>query len=128
MKNKKTHIKKEERFLIEKMLKINKSITEIARLLERGVSSISEEVSRNGGIGRYSSTTADLKARERQQTKKASLNKVSRNKKLQVLIKKYRLEGLSPEKISVKLKLKKQVLLDVSPKSIRKYLKQIGAI
>jgi len=128
MKNKKTHIKKEERFLIEKMLKINKSITEIAKLLERGVSSISEEVSRNGGVKRYNSATADLKAKERQQTKKASLNKVSRNKKLQTLITKYRLKGLSPEKISAELKLKNNESLDVSPKSIRKYLKQVEIV
>lgn len=128
MKNKKTHIKNEERFLIEKMLKANKSITEIARLLERGVSSISEEVSRNGGSSRYSSKEANIKAMERQQTKKANLNKVARNKKLQTYIGKYRLLGMSPEKISLALKSKNEEALSVSPKSIRKYLRTIDSI
>lgn len=126
MKNKKTHIKKEERFLIEKMLKINKSITDIAKLLERGVSSISEEVSKNGGVKRYNSTTADIRAIERQQTKKVNQNKVAKNNKLQKYIQKYSSQGLSPEKISEVLKTKNQESLSVSPKSIRKYLKSIN--
>jgi IS30 family transposase len=123
MKNKKLHIKKEERFLIEKMLKAGKGVTEIARLLERGISSISEEVSRNGGKTNYSSGTAHIRAIERQESKKANQNKVAKSSKLQNLILKYNQQGMSPEKISVLLKSKKQKTLDVSPKSIRKYLR-----
>jgi IS30 family transposase len=125
MKNKKSHIKKEERFLIEKMLKAGKGVTEIARLLERGISSISEEISRNGGKDKYNSTSAHINATERQEAKKANQNKVSKSTKLQSLIMKYRQDGMSPEKISVLLKSKKQKTLDVSPKSIRKFLKHI---
>ena len=121
MKNKKTHIKKEERFFIEKMLKINKSITEIAKLLERGVSTVSEEISRNGGIRQYNSTKAEFQANGRQANKKVKLNKVLRTKKLKTMVDKYLLQGLSPEKISdlLKLKFKSQY---VSSKSIRKYM------
>ncbi len=125
MKNKKSHIKKEERFLIEKMLKANKTVTEIATLLDRGVSSISEEISRNGGKDKYSSSHAHINAIERQQTKKANQNKVGRSTKLQALITKYSLQGMSPEKISIILKSKNKETLSVSPKSIRKYLKTI---
>lgn len=127
MKNKKSHIKKEERFMIEKMLKAGKGVTEIARLLERGISSISEEISRNGGKIEYSSTKAHLNATERQESKKANQNKVAKSTKLQNLILKYNQQGMSPEKISGLLKSKKQKTLDVSPKSIRKYLRSYNS-
>jgi IS30 family transposase len=124
--NKKTHIKKEERFFIEKMLKINKTITEIAKLLERGVSSISEEISRNGGVSNYNSTTAEFQAKERQINKKLYQNKVIKNKRIKVVVEKYLTQGLSPEKISLTLKQKKSKQLYVSAKSIRKYINTLN--
>ncbi len=126
MKNKKSHIKKEERFLIEKMLGAGKGVSEIARLLERGVSSISEEISRNGGKENYKSTEAHVRALRRQELKKSNQNKVNKSSRLQALILKFRQDGLSPERISSLLKSKKQKALDVSPKSIRKFLKAIN--
>ncbi|MFA6258816.1 MAG: helix-turn-helix domain-containing protein, partial [Candidatus Paceibacterota bacterium] len=53
LKNKKKHLKKEERFCIERMLKMGKSFGEIARTLDRGLSTISGEANGNGGRGRY---------------------------------------------------------------------------
>lgn len=124
--NKKTHIKKEERFFIEKMLKINKTITEIAKLLERGVSSISEEISRNGGVSNYNSSTAEFQAKERQINKKLYQNKVIKNKRIKAVVEKYLTQGLSPEKISLTLKQKKSKQLYVSAKSIRKYINTLN--
>ena len=46
--NKKKHLQKEERFCIEKMLKKDRSFSEISRTLGRGLSTISEEVNGNG--------------------------------------------------------------------------------
>ena len=50
MANKRGHLVKEERFFIEKSLRVGDSLRSIAIRLERGVSTISEEVIRNGGV------------------------------------------------------------------------------
>ena len=49
LKNKKKHLSDNERFCIEKMLKAGETITKIAKTLERGLSTISEEIKANGG-------------------------------------------------------------------------------
>ena len=116
--NKKKHLQKEERFLIEKMLRIGKNLSYISRLLERGISTVSEEVSRNGGRSEYSSYSAQNKANTMQLRKKEKLNKVISNKRIRNIVDKLLSINLSPEIISNKLRSKS---LLVSSKSIRKY-------
>lgn len=122
-KNKRKHLRKEERFLIEKMLKVNKSFGYISNLLDRGVSTVSYEVNKNGGVSDYNSATAHNQALQRQRDKKLHLNKVLRNKKLRLIVDNYLSNKMSPETISKQLCRKKKSL-HVSPKSIRKYIKQ----
>ncbi|MEI7720256.1 MAG: helix-turn-helix domain-containing protein [bacterium] len=70
MANKKKHLRKEERFCIEKMLGQNKSFGEVARTLGRGISTISEEVNANGGRTRYDAQKAHHRAYLKQWRKK----------------------------------------------------------
>lgn len=125
MKNKKKHLQKEERFLIEKMLKTNKSFGYIAELLERGISTISLEVSRNGGRNAYTSSLAQDRALKSQSYKKLELNKIIINIKIRKVVDKLLKEGNSAESISFLLS-KKSRSMYASPKSIRKYMKQLG--
>ncbi|TSC70536.1 MAG: hypothetical protein CEO12_257 [Parcubacteria group bacterium Gr01-1014_46] len=124
MKNKKKHLQKEERFFIEKMIKTNKSLAYISKLLDRGISTISEEVSRNGGRDSYNSNKAQFEANKRQSSKKLNSNKIIKNNKLKKQVDRYLSEGLSPEAVSKMLKNKK-TSDSPSPKSVRKYLRQI---
>jgi len=121
MSNKKNHLKKEERFLIEKMLGIGKSINYISALLERGVSTVSKEVSRYGGKNSYNSNHAHNQANHRQSNKKIKSNKVISNKPIRNLVDKLIIKRLSPEAISNVLKTKSKSMY-ASPKSIRKYI------
>jgi len=125
MKNKKKHLQKEERFLIEKMLRINKSISYISELLERGLSTISEEISRNGGIAGYDSKKAQIEASKRQLNKKIYCNKVISNRGLRNKVENYLSQGLSPEAVSIKLRDGKKNF-GVSGKSIRKFIKIVN--
>lgn len=121
MKNKKKHLQKEERFLVEKMIKANKSFGYIAKLLDRGISTISLEVDRNGGKEEYDSNRAQIRAIERQSSKKVSSNKLVKNKSLRAAVLRELKKGLSPEQIALNQKNKKSKLYS-SGKSIRKYL------
>ena len=121
MSNKKNHLQKEERFLIEKMLSTGKSINYIARLLERGVSTVSEEVSRYGGRSAYSSNYAHIQANKRQSSKKKDSNKVLSSKPIKNLVDKLLAQRYSPEDISKVLKSRSSRMY-ASPKSIRKYI------
>jgi IS30 family transposase len=69
-KNKKKHLRKEERFCIEKMLEQKKSLSEIARTLGRGLSTISEEVNSNKGRENYNAKKANHRAYLKQYWKK----------------------------------------------------------
>lgn len=70
MSHKRSHITKEERFLIEKLLQAGDSYRDIAQRLGRGPSTICEEVSRNGGRSRYAAQRAEYRAYLRQYRKK----------------------------------------------------------
>src|SRR5438874_1989187 len=106
MGNKKKHLSKEERFFIEKMLKTGNSISIIAKLLERGLSTISEEISRNGGRKGYSLNTSTNRAYYKQYKKKVIYNKIILNKKLRSFVTSHLARGLSPEVISELLREK----------------------
>ena len=120
-KNKKKHLDKEERFCIEKLLRQVKSLTEIAKTLGRGLSTISEEVSRYGGREKYEATTAHKKANLKQKKKKKNCNKVAMDGHLNKFVEKNLSKGWSPEVISARLEIQSG-LKYASPKSIRKFI------
>ena len=121
LKNKKKHLVKEERFCIEKMLKQGKSFTEIAETLGRGLSTISEEINKNGGRDNYQAKRAERRAYWKQYCKKRYCNKVALDSHLYNFVEKSLNKGWSPETISSRLETKSG-LKYASPKSIRKFI------
>jgi IS30 family transposase len=119
--NKKKHLRKEERFCIEKMIGAKSSFGEIARTLERGLSTISEEVKANGGRERYDAKKAHHRAYLKQWRKKKDCNKVALDGHLVRFVEKNLRRGWSPETISARLK-KQSGLGYASGKSIRKFI------
>jgi IS30 family transposase len=120
-KNKKKHLLKEERFCIEKMLKVGDSLSHIARTLGRGLSTISEEVNENGGRENYNAEKAINRAYLKQYRKKRNCNKVAMNTHLAKYVERKLEIGWSPEVISVRLSERKG-LPYASSKSIRKFI------
>jgi transposase, IS30 family len=123
LKNKKKHLRKEERFCIEKMLKQDKSFSEIGRVLDRGLSTISEEVSENDGRENYNAKKADHRAYLKQYWKKKNCNKVAMDAHLSHFVEKSLSKGWSPETISARFKERKGFKY-ASPKSIRKFIER----
>src|SRR5688572_26831248 len=121
MGNKKNHLSEKERFCIEKMLGVGASFGEIARTLGRGVSTISEEVERNGGRKRYDARKAHHRAYLRQYRKKRECNGVALNGPLSRYVEKCLALGWSPETISARIRAEKRHPY-ASPKSIRKFI------
>lgn len=121
LKNKKKHLVKEERFCIEKMLKQGKSFGEISRTLDRGLSTISEEVNENGGREKYRAEQAHHRAYIKQYWKKKNCNKVAMDNNLSKFVEKKLSCGWSPETISNRLEIQSG-LKYASGKSIRKFI------
>jgi len=121
IKNKKKHLKKEERFCIEKMLKIGNTLTEIARTLGRGLSTISQEVKNNKGRENYNAKKAHRRAYLKQYWKKKNCTKVAMDIHLNRFVEKKLSYGWSPETISCRLEIQSG-LKYASPKSIRKFI------
>ena len=121
MANKKKHLRKEERFCIEKLLGQGKSFGEVARTLGRGLSTISEEVNANGGRMRYDAQKAHHRAYLKQWRKKRHCNKVAMDMHLKKFVEKNLVRGWSPETMSVRMKAQPGISY-ASPKSIRKYI------
>ena len=119
--NKKKHLKIEERFCIEKMLKKDKSFGEIGRTLGRGISTISEEVNENGGRYKYRAEQAHHRAYVKQYRKKRNCNKVAMDSHLSKFVEKKLSLGWSPETISSRLEIQSG-LKYASGKSIRKFI------
>lgn len=101
---------------------MGKSINFIAKSLDRGVSTISEEINRNGGIQAYDSHMAQNRALERQNNKKSDSYKLLKNTRLKKIILGRLDRGMSPELISKELKKKYSYSFYASPKAIRKYI------
>ena len=120
-KNKKKHLRKEERFCIEKMLKAGKSFGEIARTLGRGLSTVSTEVNSNLGRRKYNAEKAHHRAYLKQYWKKKNCNKVAMNGHLTRFVEKSLSKGWSPETISCRLEIQSG-LPYASRKSIRKFI------
>lgn len=122
-KNKKAHLRKEERFCIEKLLAQGKSFGEIGRTLHRGLSTISGEVNNNGGRKKYNAEKAEHRAYLKQYRKKRDCNKVAMNGDLSRFVEKKLKLGWSPETIQERITEKGGVLY-ASAKSIRKFIKK----
>jgi len=123
LKNKRRHLRKEERFCIEKMLGQGKSFGEIGRTLGRGLSTVSEEVRWNGGRSTYSAERAHRLAYLKQYRKKRNCNKVAMDGHLSRFVERKLSLGWSPETIRDRLKVQSG-LKYASGKSIRKYIKK----
>jgi IS30 family transposase len=121
MANKKKHLSDEERFCIEKMLRVGDSFGKIARTLGRGLSTISEEVNGNGGRKRYKAESAIRKAYWKQYRKKRDCNKVAMDGHLTRFVERKLEKGWSPEVISSRLETQSG-LAYASAKSIRKFI------
>ena len=123
MTNKKEHLSYEERFCIEKMLGVGNSIGVISHTLGRGLSTISQEISNNGGKRNYKALNAQNRSDNKQRGKKYDSNKIINSLKLRKFVDKQLKMGLSAEAVAAFLK--QQVKLEyASSKSIRKYIKQ----
>jgi IS30 family transposase len=120
MQKKYSHITKEERYLIEKMLRERKSISYIAMLINRSKSSVSTEISRNGGRSRYKHIRASERQIRKQTLKKRKNNAVISDSVTRKRVDRMLAKGLSPEVISSKL-IEHKSSKRISSKSIRKY-------
>jgi len=121
MANKKKHLSEKERFCVEKMLGASDSLSEIARTLGRGLSTLSEEINKNGGRDNYSAERAERRAYWRQYRKKRECNKVAMDGNLTRFVERHLSKRWSPEIIASRLKI--QPGLDyASGKSIRKFI------
>ncbi len=119
--NKKKHLRKEERFCIEQMIKAGKSFGDIGRTLGRGISTISEEVRANKGRLRYQAERAHQRAYWKQYRKKRECNKVAMSGALTRAVERELCTGRSPETIAAQLK-RRNTIGTPSPKSIRKFI------
>ena len=119
--NKQKHLRKEERFCIEKMLQAGDTLTKIAETLHRGLSTISEEVSANGGRAKYCAEKAHKRAYWKQYLKKKNCNKVAMDSALSRMVEMELRNRRSPEEIAAVLK-QRGVLNYASGKSIRKFI------
>jgi IS30 family transposase len=122
LKNKKKHLTDEERFCIEKMLKVGDTLVHIAETLSRGKSTITEEVDENGGRYAYKAEQAIRRAYWKQYRKKRNCNKVGMDGHLTRFVEKKLSVGWSPESIASRLKTQSG-LQYASKKSIRKFIK-----
>jgi len=121
--NKTNHLRKDERFCIEKLLRSGATYKQIAGVLERGESTIGHEVRRNGGRAEYDAKKAQHRAYLRQYRKKRSCLKVAMDigirKQVEYYLYKYK---WSPETISATLRYRHRLL--VSAKAIYKYIRK----
>jgi IS30 family transposase len=105
---------------IEKMLRERKSISYIAMLINRSKSSVSTEISRNGGRSRYKHIRASERQIRKQTLKKRKNNAVISDSVTRKRVDRMLAKGLSPEVISSKL-IEHKSSKRISSKSIRKY-------
>jgi IS30 family transposase len=119
--NKKAHLCYEERWSIEKMLKAGETLTNIAKILGRGLSSMSAEVKLNGGRGTYTAKKAQLRAYWKQYRKKRDCNKVAMTPGMARIVERELANRHSPEEIAALLK-HRRFHSTPSAKSIRKFI------
>src|SRR3989344_4396700 len=116
------HFDLSEREKIEKFLRKEKSLRWISRLLDRSVSSVSDEVKHNSVKGRYTAKKAEHKAYVKRETSKRDCLKVA----MDVNLKKFVIENIkndqSPEGISGRLKHIEKGIKYASGKAIYKFI------
>lgn len=103
------------------MLGVGSNLVDIGKMLGRSKSTISEEVSANGGRQVYTAKHAIHRAYLKQYRKKRNCNKVALDGHLTKFVEKKLVAGWSPESISSRLK-QQSGLKYVSSKSIRKFI------
>ena len=123
MVNKTQHIRREERFTIEQMIKAGDTNTHIAAVLERGLSTISMEINRNGGRHAYKARRAHLRAYLKQYWKKKGCNKVAMNRRTLRFVEEHLTKGWSPEAIAARLAHMPHYEY-ASAKSVRKFIRR----
>ncbi|MFH1402056.1 MAG: IS30 family transposase [Patescibacteria group bacterium] len=121
--NKRKHLDLDDRKIIERMLRAKHKQNEIARTIERGRSTISEEIKKGKDKnGIYRAKKAHHRAYTRQYYKKLDCLSVSMNIELQRYVIEKIEKGVSPEDISSELGNEKCNLKYVSNKAIRKFI------
>lgn len=118
-----THLCFGERKMIEKLLKRGKGIRYISRKLDRGCSSISEEIKNNSTRGVYNAKKAQHKSDVKRAQSKKDCLKVSMNIQLQnFVITSMKNDDQSPTGISGRLKNVDTHITYASSKAIYKYI------
>jgi IS30 family transposase len=111
-----------ERKKIERFLRREKSLREIARVLKRSVSNISNEVRNNSINGIYNAKKAQHKADVKREKSKRDCLKVAMDKELQKFVVDNILDHQSPEGISGRLKYVEKGIEYASSKAIYKFV------
>lgn len=101
-------IKKAERLEIRILLDKKYSFREIAKTMNRSISSISVEVNKNGGKEEYDPEKADWKSRIRKWRSKHNWKKIDQNKKLRTYITNKLKLHWNPDEISGRMKKDKE--------------------
>jgi transposase, IS30 family len=117
-----SHINKHERNEIVILLSKKYSFRDIARALNRSVSSISEEINNNSVKGIYDPFKANLKAYVRRYNASYRGQKIVRNKELRDFVEINLLDEQSPSAISGRIKYHEKHLPNVSKNTIYDFL------
>ena len=99
------------------------SLREIARVLRRSISTISDELRRNSVRGKYNAKKAAHKAYVRRKYAKYQGMKIVRTPLLRTFVERKLKEGRSPESIAGRIRKHEEYLPDVSPDSIERFLR-----
>lgn len=119
-----THLKYEERFVIEKLHTKQISIREIAKFLQRSPNTISREIHKNAVKDTYTATKADQKAYQRRWRAKRTCLKVAMDGFLVRFVETKLEKKWSPRQISGYLRL--ELGIQCSDKAIYKYIEHRG--
>ena len=120
--NKFNHFNLGERKRIERYLRKGKSLREIARILDRSVSSVSDEIRYNSTDGVYDAKKANHKAYVKRQASKRDCLKVAMDAKLQKFVIDNIKDNQSPCGISGRLKEVEKKIQYASGKAIYKFI------
>ena len=120
-----THIDESERRRIERARESGKGVREIARMIGRSPSAISEELKRNSVKKKYSRQKAELKARLRRRQSKLHCLKVAMDPELKTFVTKEIENDQSPESIAGRLKYVENKIQYASTKSIYKFVHSV---
>lgn len=111
-----------ERCQIEALLKEKISLRQIANNLNKGKSTIADEVSRNGGRKNYVAEKAQRRRYWKRYRAKRGCSKIALDRHIHSFVEKGLSSGCSPETISKRLKTQSGIKY-TSGKSIRKFVK-----